>query len=236
MSVLSNGISFIVSQKGKPLIVMDNCIFKLNKATKTTKYYRCEDPKCSMTLRTDTNNVLIGTAEDHNHPCEPEQVEIRKLKSAIKERAIKETTAIPKIYDEETSRFCLSSLATAILPSQREISNRMNIFFKGSSLNKARRLQTPVIPDSQVFDIPDGFTKTLKGELFLCVDKFIKRKTRILLFASREQLKLLFESSIILMDGTFSASPSVFQQVYCLHAIKYNQCKFKFYFIKEKKY
>lgn len=101
-------------------------------------------------------------------------------------------------------------------------------------MNKSRRLQTPAIPDSQLFDIPDGYTKTLKGEPFLCVDKFIKRKTRILLFASREQLKLLFESSIIFMDGTFSATPSIFEQVYCLHAIKHQQCKCNCILLKKK--
>ncbi|CAF3350190.1 unnamed protein product [Rotaria sp. Silwood2] len=235
MTTVSRTLSFIFSQKGKPLLVMDNFVFKLNKTTNTKKYYRCENPECTMTLHTDINDVLIGTKGDHSHLFEPEQIEIRKLKHVIKERAKNETTPVPKIYDEETARFCLTSLAIAIVPSQREISTEIfvllflkGIIFKDSSLNKARRLQTPAIPDSQIFDIPDTYTKTLKGDPFLCVDKFIKRKTRLLLFASREQLKLLFESQIILMDGTFSASPLIFEQVYCLHAIKYQQCKHDF--------
>lgn len=123
MNTLSNCVSFIVSQKGKPMLVMDNFVFKLNKTTSTTKYYRCEDPNCSMTLRTDMNNVITGTQGDHSHPPEPEQVEVRRLKHAMKERAKEETTPIPRIYDEETSRFCLTSLAIAIIPSEREISN-----------------------------------------------------------------------------------------------------------------
>ncbi|CAF3182427.1 unnamed protein product [Rotaria sp. Silwood2] len=154
---------------------------------------------------------LIGTKDDHNHPPEPEQIEVRKLKHVIKERVKNETTPIPKIYDEETARLFLTSLAMAIVPSQREINTRIfvllflkEIIFKDSSLNKTRRLQTPAIPDSQIFYIPDAYTKTLKGEPFLCVDKLIKRKTHLLLFASREQLKLLFETQIILMDGTFT--------------------------------
>ncbi|CAF1475020.1 unnamed protein product [Rotaria sordida] len=214
MTTVSKTLSSIFSQKGKPLLVMDNFVFKLNKTTNTKKYYRCENSQRTMTLHTDINDVLIGTKGDHSHPPEPEQIEVRKLKHVIKERAKNETTPVPKIYDEETARFCLTLLAIAIVPSQREIN---------SSFYKARRLQTPAIPDSQIFDIPDVYPKTLKGEPFLCVDKLIKRKTRLLLFASREQLKLLFESRIILMDGTFSASPLIFEQVYCLHAIKYQQ-------------
>ncbi|CAF4820187.1 unnamed protein product, partial [Rotaria sp. Silwood2] len=113
------------SQKGKPLLVMDNFVFKLNKTTNTNKYYQCENPQCTMTLRTDINDVLIGTKDDHNHPPEPEQIEVRKLKHVIKEREKNETTPIPKIYDEETARFYLTSLAMAIVPSQGEISTRI---------------------------------------------------------------------------------------------------------------
>jgi hypothetical protein len=97
-------------------------------------------------------------------------------------------------------------------------------------LNKARRLQTPPIPDAQLFDLPECYTKTIKGLPFLCIDQLIKRKTRMLVFASNEQLKMLFNSSIVLMDGTFSSSPSIFSQVYCIHAIKYEQCKYKQFF------
>ncbi|CAF4340278.1 unnamed protein product, partial [Rotaria magnacalcarata] len=210
-----NTISFLVSQKGKPVSVKDNFIYKLNKTTNSTKYYRCAEQSCTVTLHTDLNDVLVKVKGDHSHPPEPDEIEIRKFKQNLKQRAIQETVPIPKIYDEESSRFCLTSLSIAILPAQREIAG---------SLNKSRRLQTPVIPDSQTFDIPEVYSKTLKNEPFLCIDKFIRRKTRLLVFTSREQLTLLFESSIIFMDGTFSASPSIFDQVYSLHGIKYQQC------------
>jgi hypothetical protein len=43
----------------------------------------------------------------------------------------------------------------------------------------------------------------------------------MLLFGSIEQLELLFDSPIITMDGTFNASPLFFDQIYTIHAIKY---------------
>ncbi|CAF3261290.1 unnamed protein product, partial [Rotaria socialis] len=92
-----------------------------------------------------------------------------------------------------------------------------------STLSRARRLQTPRIPDSQIFDFPESYTITLKNQPFLCIDQIIKRKTRVLVFASNEPLKLLFNSSVILMGSTFTSSPSIFSQVYCIHAIKYEQ-------------
>ncbi|CAF3783300.1 unnamed protein product [Rotaria socialis] len=51
----------------------------------------------------------------------------------------------------------------------------------------------------------------------------ITRRQRILLFASREQLKMLLGADTILMDGTFSTCPSMFDQVYTIHAVKYDQ-------------
>ncbi|CAF4988140.1 unnamed protein product, partial [Rotaria socialis] len=72
---------------------------------------------------------------------------------------------------------------------------------------------------------PEPFTKTLHDDDFLIVDKMITRRQRILLFASREQLKMLLDADTILMDGTFSTCPSMFDQVYTIHAVKYDQCE-----------
>ena len=47
----------------------------------------------------------------------------------------------------------------------------------------------------------------------------------MLLFGSIEQLELLFDTPIIMMDGTFSATPPFFDQVYTIHAIKHKTSK-----------
>ena len=47
-------------------------------------------------------------------------------------------------------------------------------------MSKARRKNTPVIPTSMVFDIPEFYQQTLSSKRFLCVDAFLKRgKDRI---------------------------------------------------------
>ncbi|CAF3837842.1 unnamed protein product [Rotaria sp. Silwood1] len=196
------------------MLNINNFIFKLNKTTSTTKYYRCEDSRCTVTARTDLQDILLNIKGDHCHPPKPEEIQIRTFKQVVKTRAISESTPIPQIYDEEAVRMDLSTLSIAALPSQRELS---------STLNKARRLQTPSIPNSQLFDISESYRKTLKNLPFVCVDQIIKRKTRILVFASNEQLKLLFNSSVILMDGTFSSSPPIFDQT--TSTPKYYRCE-----------
>ncbi|CAF2159271.1 unnamed protein product [Rotaria magnacalcarata] len=100
---------------------------------------------------------MLNINGDHCHPCEPEEIQIRKFKRAVQICAVNETTPIPQIYDEEATRIDPSTLSIASLLSQREIS---------SALNTARRLQAPHIPDSQIFDIPESFTITLKNQRF----------------------------------------------------------------------
>ena len=56
----------------------------------------------------------------------------------------------------------------------------------------------------------------------------IRRRKRMLLFGTVTQLQLLFDSSIVLMDGTFSSTPPFFDQIYTLHALKYDTSMFTF--------
>ncbi len=65
---------------------------------------------------------------------------------------------------------------------------------------------------------------------YLIFQNFIQNLWKIYLFyvVSNKQFKLLFNSSVILMDDTFSSPPSMFSQVYCIHTIKYEQYKYKF--------
>ncbi|CAF3744495.1 unnamed protein product [Rotaria sordida] len=121
MTAPSNRISFIISQKGKKMLNINNFIFKLNKITSTTKYYRCEDSCCTVTARTDLEDNILNIKGDHCHPPEPEEIQIRVFKQVVKARAISENTPIPQIYDEEAARINLSTLAIAALPSQGEL-------------------------------------------------------------------------------------------------------------------
>ncbi|CAF5154183.1 unnamed protein product, partial [Rotaria sp. Silwood1] len=96
----ANEISFIISQKGNKMLNINNFIFKLNKTTSTTKYYRCEDSRCTVTARTDLQDTILNIKGDHCHPPEPEEIQIRTFKQVVKTRAISESTPIPQIYDE----------------------------------------------------------------------------------------------------------------------------------------
>ncbi|CAF5175912.1 unnamed protein product, partial [Rotaria magnacalcarata] len=102
----SLAISFINSNKGKPLLLADEYVFKLNKNTTTTNYWICTLNGCSAKVHTDLNSRFIKIVGDHNHFPEKEQLEIREFREKVKQRAIHETTPIPRIYDEECAKAC----------------------------------------------------------------------------------------------------------------------------------
>ena len=101
---------------------IDNFIFKLNKTTSTTKYYRCEDSHCTVTARTDLEDIILNVKGDHCHPSELTEIQIWIFTQVVKARATSESTPIPQIYDEEAARIDLSTLLIAALPSRRELS------------------------------------------------------------------------------------------------------------------
>ncbi|CAF3596017.1 unnamed protein product [Rotaria socialis] len=208
-------ISFATSNKGNPLIICDNYLFRCNKTTISKKYWICTEKGCSVYIHTNVNKELISISGNHNHSANPDQLEAKILRDKMKERILTETTPITKIYDEEIVKAKLSKAAAVILPTVIEYR---------SNMSKARRKITPVIPSSVIFDIPESYQQTLSNERFLLVDLFMTRgKDRILVFSSDQQLELLFESETIFMDGTFDTTPPNFKQVYLIHAQKFGQ-------------
>lgn len=225
-------ISFVQSQKGRPLVVSDNYIYKLNKSTTSTKYWICSMSTCTAKIHTGSNDQFVRMIDEHSHSAEKENVDLREFREKVKQRAISETTSITRMYDEECSKALLTTATIAVLPSEHEMSEMISLstldfdfLIIDSAVNKAHRAITPNIPTTQLFDIPDPFTNTLRGNNFLVIDKFITTRQRMLLFASADQLKMLFTVDTILMDGTFSSCPKIFDQVYTIHNVRFEQCK-----------
>ncbi|CAF0766253.1 unnamed protein product [Adineta steineri] len=188
----------------------------MNKRTSTKTYWICKTRNCKAHIHTDLNDNFLYSSGEHNHLLEPEELEVKHFRDILKERVVNETTPISKIYDEEIMKARFSPEVLASVPLVRAI---------GSGLNQARRKLTPVLPTSATFDIPDSYQTTTSGEKFLFCDTVVGRKKRMILFGSPKQLELLFDSTVILMDGTFTATPPFFDQVYTLHALKFD-CDF----------
>ncbi|CAF3026069.1 unnamed protein product [Rotaria sp. Silwood2] len=85
----SPAISFINSNKGTPLLVVDDYTFELNKATTTTKYWICTINGCAAKVHTDSNNRLMKTVDNHSHLSEKEKLEVREVREKNKTTSYK---------------------------------------------------------------------------------------------------------------------------------------------------
>ena len=111
----------------------------------------------------------------------------------------------------------------------------MNIL--GHSLGYNRRKLIPLIPQSSSFSLPQIYTKDYlnMNRLLLHDNEDPQFQTnelnvlgvvgRILIWSTERQLKLLFESDQLHMDGTFCTAPPHFEQVLIIQTIRHGTCK-----------
>ncbi|CAM4942461.1 unnamed protein product [Rotaria socialis] len=130
----------------------------------------------------------------------------------IKSRVVDEFIPIKAITEDEYRKANLTAEEKRVMPLPIQIE---------SGLYKLRRKRYPPIPTDQKFIIPPVYLETYANSRFLIYDK---RKTvyggRLLIFASDEQLNVLFHSEVLFADGTFKVSPTLFEQLYVLHGLQ----------------
>ena len=67
---MASTMSFITSNKGKPLLARDSYIYYVSKTTATVKYWRCEDRSCNAGVHTNNKDVFIKTVGIHSEYLE----------------------------------------------------------------------------------------------------------------------------------------------------------------------
>ena len=113
----TNKISFVTSNKGKPLLCFGHHLFKCNKTTETKRYWVCIERQCGVFIHTNLNDEFLLVSGDHNHVAGPDTSEMRALQEKMKNRIINETTSITKIYDEEIATACPAESTAATFPT-----------------------------------------------------------------------------------------------------------------------
>lgn len=100
-------------------------------------------------------------------------------------------------------------------------------------INRTRQAVLPPNPKSlqELEDIPDEFQRTLNGDQFLLwdsmddadddndVDDDARRSARILIFATRGNIRKLCASTTWLLDGTFKVARGMFTQIFTIHGL-----------------
>lgn len=154
--------------------------------------------------------LLKELAHLEKHNPDPTAINVLKVKHQIKKSAL-ETRDGPKVVVASATA-TVSDATAARLPFTR-------------SMKKTCRRVRVIEPDVHLptsladLQIPEELKKTLKKEDFLLFDTGAESApNRIIAFGTQRFFMLLIAALEIFCDGTFKITPTVFEQLYVIHA------------------
>ncbi len=112
---MSPTISFVTSNKGKPLLAYVWYLFRMSNVTVKAKSWSCQECTCSATVHSNSDNQFIKSKRNHGiHLSSPEEVEWRMCKNIVEKIVTEELNPIGLIYDQElaNSNFFLNLIYT----------------------------------------------------------------------------------------------------------------------------
>ncbi|CAF4693799.1 unnamed protein product, partial [Rotaria sp. Silwood2] len=167
--------------------------------------------KCKATATSYSDSSIV-VRDEHTHlPDETAKI-VLEMRQNLKRKAIEESGPIDRIVEEVFHNINIKSNDLVInLPSIRTLKN---------SLQKQRRKTRPPIPQT-IEQLPsplsESYCKTTQGEWFLLYDGLLGG-TRSLICATYKDITYLSQQEHWYGDGTFYTCPSIFYQVYSIHA------------------
>ena len=202
-------MEILMTNKNNEMLVYDAyAYFKHRILTDTSISWRCVLSKCNGRVRTFQDNVTI--INEHSHFPDPADIEKRKFRTALKTRAV--------VSDEPPRQ--------TILSVQRDINRETAAVIPSYSanqrtINRVKQEKRPRMQEPQSltdFELPELLKVTHSGERFLHFDSGPNDTKRIMVFTTLPGLDLLSGADDWFCDGTFSTAPSVFFQIYTIHA------------------
>ena len=172
---------------------------------------RRKNKGCKARVKID-NDRIIDRVNIHTHAPNPTQVETKKVRAAMKRRAETTLDAPHRILSDGLAQ--ASEAVVVNMPTLDNVKRALRRNRDGDDalpINPQTRAAIPVIPNN--------LAVTSIGDRFLLYDSGVGDPNRILMFATDQALRLLRQSNHWFGDGTFKVSPSIFFQVYTIHAI-----------------
>ncbi|CAF3461643.1 unnamed protein product [Rotaria socialis] len=158
------------------------------------------------------NQYLESNSIQHSHDIDQDQQKVASFISKLKDIGRSRRTVPPsKIVNELATSMKLSDNQLGMIPSYASIYQKVY---------RSRSKTMPPLPKSINFEIPTAFSVASSGETFVFFDHLYDKGTkRILAFSSSMQLKHLFSSKLICVDGTFSIVPKLYKQLVIIQTI-----------------
>jgi hypothetical protein len=204
-------VEIIKSQRGHDKIVVHGYLLVKDKNRNDTFYWSCEQ-KQTLNCKGRATTNLIGADHflkgfsQHCHAPEASRALIAKISHEMKEVARQTNDQPIQIVQNAIARAPQS--IRSCLPSKTALRQQVK---------KVRRENFPAEPNSlENFVLPLEYQMTLNGENF-CRDIRMDND-RTLIFLTNANLIHLRNASFWIMDGTFKTVPTIFKQLYTIHA------------------
>jgi hypothetical protein len=215
-------LQVILSKKGRRMICFQGFMFWHHKDGLRKKIWRCQEHqtrKCKARLHTtDTmkNIKVIQAKGSHNHEPHPILNEVKRALNQIRMEASVLTSHPSQLIADNVLNVTLA--AKGALP-------RLDSIKRSIRNIRTATLRHLIAPRSRAeIDIPEKLRTTLGSNpvSFLLFDSITTHLTQERIFGTRENLHFLKLSDIWLVDGTFKCSPTLFYQIFVIHAYRTN--------------
>ena len=186
------------------------------------RYWRCrKQHECSARATTiGVDPILVERHSNHTHVPNREEVAAMKVIGGIRRKAREDVAALPVQILRDLQN--TDSNVLAELPDRHNITKRIQ-------RERLRGMPTNPRKVENLGVIPDMFRTSLEGENFLVYDSFENgpdvsdvdddedgKIGRVLIFATKGNLRLFAKSEIWFVDGTFKTAPSIFYQLFVI--------------------
>ena len=215
---MSEELKFVESQKGKKMLIYQHFRYRFDYllATNGAKSWRCVNCNAGCKGRITTLGDSVLTSDTtHNHPEEPAENEAFEIRACIRERAV--STFEPPRQILQRCENHASQETTALLPSYKSSQRTIE------RIRQKNNVPYPVPTDLSEVAIPEPLRCLASGENFLLHDSGPSDPERFLMFGTAQNLLELGLAEHWFLDGTFSIAPTLFEQLYTIHAIKKNK-------------
>ena len=202
------------STQSNPKLIVHGYLLVKDKNRNEKYYWCCEYRKklnCdgrAVTILESEEHVLVKS-NVHNHAPEASRVDVTRTLNIIKEAAISQTHDKPSQIIQDT----------VVNMPQASYHNMPNKEALRRQISRVRNANIPPQPQSlEDINIPANLRLTISGEQFLAKEITLDEE-RIIMFCTIPNLEYLQKAAFWIMDGTFKTVPTLFQQMYTIHAL-----------------
>ncbi len=209
-----SGISYIKSTHGQMQLIYNQGRYCIKQKNLKSILWRCVKTNCSASITISENETILRINDLHNHFIESMDIPLLNLRHELKQQAQNTSAPIDKLVEDAYCNIIVHQNITDALPKLPNIKTLKN------TVGKQRRQVRPPLPTTiqQLPNpLPSNYTMTKFNQNFLMYDGDLHGQ-RTLIFSSKTDLQFLSTQRFWYCDGTFYITPSIFYQIYSIHA------------------